>query len=77
MAEQVRFHAHSQPVRQIVELFEGGRLKLNPSFQRNGVWRSKQRAYLMRSIFQGYPIPSIFIYRHVDEGERASRVRGH
>lgn len=67
MVEQVKFHAYSQPVRQLVELYEGGRLKLNPSFQRNGVWRPKQRTYLMRSIFQGYPIPSIFIYRHVDE----------
>jgi hypothetical protein len=67
MVEQVKFHAHSQPVRQLVELFRGGRLKLDPSFQRNGVWKPKQRTHLMRSIFQGYPIPSIFIYRHVDE----------
>jgi len=67
MVEQVKFHAHSQPVRQIVEEFQRGLLKLDPSFQRNGVWKPKQRIHLMRSIFQGYPIPSIFIYRHVDE----------
>ena len=67
MAEQVKFHSHSQPVRQLVELYLGGRLKLDPSFQRNGVWKAKQRTHLMRSIFQGYPIPSIFIYRHVDD----------
>ncbi len=67
MVEQVKFHTHTQPVRQLVELFQGGRLKLEPPFQRNGVWKSKQRTFLLRSIFQGYPIPSIFIYRHVDE----------
>jgi len=67
MVEQVKFHTHSQPVRQLVELFQSGRLKLDPTFQRNGVWRPKQRTHLMRSVFQGYPIPSIFIYRHVDE----------
>jgi hypothetical protein len=67
MVEQVKFHSQSLPVRQLVELFQGGRLKLDPSFQRNGVWKPKQRMYLMQSIFQGYPIPSIFIYRHVDD----------
>ena len=67
MVEPVKYHAYSQPVRQILQLFKEGRLKLDPSFQRNGVWKERQRVHLMASIFQGYPIPSIFIYRHEDE----------
>lgn len=68
MIEQVKFRSYSQAVRQIVGLFQDGRLKLEPPFQRRGVWNKKQRIHLMRSIFQGYPIPSIFVYRHEDEG---------
>ena len=67
MNEPVKYHSYSQAVRQILQLFKEGRLKLDPSFQRNGVWKDKQRVHLMASIFQGYPIPSIFIYRHEDE----------
>ncbi len=68
MVEQVKFQFNSQTVHQIVGLFQDGRLKLEPPFQRKGVWKLKQRIHLMRSVFQGYPIPSIFIYRHEDEG---------
>lgn len=68
MTEQVKFRSYSQAVHQIVGLFQDGRLKLEPPFQRRGVWNTKQRIHLMRSIFQGYPIPSIFVYRHEDEG---------
>jgi hypothetical protein len=49
-------------------LFNEGLLKLDPAFQRSGVWQLKQRVHLLESIFQGYPIPSVFLYRHVDEG---------
>jgi hypothetical protein len=67
MNEPVKYHSYSQPVRQIIQLYKEHRLKLDPSFQRNGVWKDKQRVHLMASIFQGYPIPSIFVYRHEDE----------
>jgi hypothetical protein len=64
MVDQVKFQFSPLTVHQIVGLYKDGRLKLEPAFQRDGVWKPKQRVYLMRSIFQGYPIPSIFIYRH-------------
>ncbi len=67
MVEQVKFQFNTLTVHQIVEQYKDGRLILEPVFQRRGVWKPKQRVHLMRSIFQGYPIPSIFIYRHVEE----------
>jgi uncharacterized protein with ParB-like and HNH nuclease domain len=42
-------------------------LKLELAFQRSGVWPPKLRVHLLESIFQGYPFPSVFLYRHVDE----------
>src|ERR1700679_4145492 len=64
------FHNKSSPqsVRRVFGFFNEGLLKLDPAFQRSGVWQQKQRVHLLESIFQGYPIPSVFLYRHVDEG---------
>ncbi len=67
MVEAIQYKSHSQAVRQIFGLFTDGLLKLEPAFQRSGVWQKKQRMHLLESIFQGYPIPSVFFYRHVDE----------
>lgn len=52
----------------MVDRYKKGVLKLEPSFQRQSVWSMQQRTNLLESVFRGYPIPSIFLYRHVDEG---------
>lgn len=67
MADRVTYKSNHQPVHQIVNLFTAHKLRLDPPFQRSGVWRLKQRKDLLQSIFQGYPIPSIFLYRHEDD----------
>src|ERR1035441_514206 len=67
MVEAIKFQSYSQPVKQIFNRFTDGQLELEPAFQRSGVWQGRTRAYLLESIFHGYPIPSIFLYRHVDE----------
>jgi hypothetical protein len=38
-------------VRQVFGLFNEGLLKLDPAFQRSGVWQLKQRVHLLESIF--------------------------
>jgi hypothetical protein len=65
--EAIQYKSHSQSVRQIFNLFTDGRLNLQPTFQRSGVWLKRQRTHLLESIFQGYPIPAIFLYRRADE----------
>ncbi len=67
MADQITYKSNHQPVHQIVNLYKSQKLRLNPPFQRSGVWKPKQRIHLLQSIFQGYPIPSIFLYRHQDD----------
>jgi Protein of unknown function DUF262 len=67
MPEEIQFKSYSQSVRQIFDHFSQGRLRLDPAFQRKGVWVPKQRVGLLESIFQGYPIPSVFLYQHLDE----------
>ena len=54
-------------VHEFVSLFKEGKLNLNPGFQRDSVWTGADRRRLMESILQGYPIPSVFLYRRQDD----------
>lgn len=49
-------------------LQEQGHLNLEPGFQRKSVWTMRDRRKLIRSIFEHYPMPSIFLYRNEDDG---------
>ena len=55
-------------VQEIVHLFNNGQLNLEPGFQRQSVWTLPDRKKLIESIFQNYPIPSIFLYRQNNYG---------
>src|SRR5262249_18342702 len=47
-------------------------LNLNPWYQRRSVWSPPQRAYLMNTIFERKPVPSIYIRQQIDiESERS------
>ena len=54
---------------ELIGLFERRKLNLSPGFQRKPVWGPANRKELIRSIFQGFPIPSIFLYRRIENGE--------
>lgn len=54
-------------VLELKQLLEHGHLNLEPGFQRKSVWLDPDRRKLIQSILQGYPLPSIFLYRRQDE----------
>lgn len=45
-----------------------GRIKLDPSFQRNFVWNQKQQSELIESVIMGIPLPLIYLAEN-KEGE--------
>ncbi len=47
----------------LVQLFQGDRLNLNPDYQRNSVWPPKARSYLVDTILNDKPIPMLFFSR--------------
>lgn len=53
-------------IRQILEKVSNGQLRV-PAFQRGFVWDASKVAYLMDSLYKGYPIGSLLIWR---TGER-------
>lgn len=71
LAGHIRFDSNRQAVRALAELYRSGLLNLNPVFQRQSVWRRRQREHLIDSVFHGYPIPAIFLYKHIDESSGA------
>ncbi len=54
-------------VLELKQLLEHRHLNLEPGFQRKSVWSELDRRKLIQSILQGYPLPSIFLYRRQDE----------
>lgn len=44
-----------------------GELEVKPPFQRNPVWVTRQKSYLIDTILNGFPIPEIYIQETVDE----------
>jgi len=51
----------------ISELFQdenNGNLNLNPWYQRREVWTDPQKAYLINTVFEQKPVPSIYV-RHI------------
>ena len=48
-------------VDRLVKKYKRGELNLNPDFQRNEVWKEKQKSRLIESILIKIPIPSFYI----------------
>ncbi|MBM4360837.1 MAG: DUF262 domain-containing protein [Deltaproteobacteria bacterium] len=55
-------------VHDFVLLQENGNLNLSPGFQRKSVWGVGLRRKLIESVLEGYPVPSIFLYRREEGG---------
>jgi hypothetical protein len=54
---------------QLLLAFRNRQINLTPGFQRRSVWTLSDRRRLIQSIFDGYPLPSIFLYRRDHKGK--------
>jgi hypothetical protein len=53
----------TRDVATILQLEKSGQLKLQPEFQREGVWPRAAKSYFIDSILNGRPIPPIYMQR--------------
>ena len=53
---------------ELIQLWDNKHLNLQPGFQRQSVWSLRDRQKLIQSLLDGYPIPSIFLYRRQENG---------
>ena len=68
MAEKLTYEFSSKTISDLINLQEKGQLNLEPAFQRDSVWNRSDRRKLIQSLLDGYPIPSIFLYRRSEDG---------
>lgn len=58
----------TKSVQDIADLYQQRRLNLAPAFQRGSVWSDADRRLLVNSLFDGIPLPSIYLYRQIGPG---------
>ena len=66
MALQVEFGTHT--INEISLMFRNRQINLEPGFQRQSVWSMTDRSRFIQSIFSGYPVPSVFLYKRHQNG---------
>lgn len=54
--------------------FDRGELDMKPPFQRNPVWVTRQKSFLIDTILNGYPIPEIYMQETVDEQGKSKYI---
>jgi hypothetical protein len=70
--QKVTYRSKPVSILDLHNLFKGGSLDLSPGFQRDSVWRAKDRECLIDSILNNYPLPAIFLRRR--ESRDGSRI---
>ena len=66
--DKIRIHTKHYSLRQLVDMIEEGDIDLAPDFQRQYVWKSRQRSGLIESLLLGIPLPS-FYFNEDDTGQ--------
>lgn len=67
-----RVDYESLVIQDLINLDKLGELDLNPWYQRRAVWKTPQKAYLINSIFENKPVPTIYIRHSLDIEEEKS-----
>ncbi|MFA6187393.1 MAG: DUF262 domain-containing protein, partial [Phycisphaerae bacterium] len=61
-------------VQDLLNFNKNNELNLNPWYQRRSVWTQPQKAYLINTLFEKKPIPSLYIRHSLDiEAEKSIR----
>ena len=53
-------------IKDLLELYEEKRIRLNPPYQRNEIWPNRAQKLLIDSLKRNYPLPNFFIHERED-----------
>lgn len=62
----VRTDAYQMSISEIVSMYEGDEIVIDPEFQRLFRWKIGQKSKLIESLLLGIPLPSIFVFEKDD-----------
>ncbi|MGO9568593.1 MAG: DUF262 domain-containing protein [Desulfomonilaceae bacterium] len=57
----------TQDISWFLDLYANKQLELDPPYQRRSVWSPKDRRFFLDTIFRGFPSPSIFLHKEIDQ----------
>lgn len=66
MSNQKFLNQTTHNVSWFVKRHQAGELQIKAPFQRNPVWSDRQKAYLIDSILNGYPVPELYLQEFTD-----------
>ena len=69
-----RVDYQSLVIQDVINLEKQGELNLNPWYQRRTVWKDSQKSYLINTLFERKPIPTIYI-RHTIDMEKEKSIK--
>ena len=69
-----RVDYQSLVIQDVINLEKQGELNLNPWYQRRSVWKDNQKSYLINTLFERKPIPTIYI-RHTIDMEKEKSIK--
>ncbi|MET8429736.1 DUF262 domain-containing protein [Nocardia sp. NPDC004860] len=79
--EQIRISTRTFSLRNVLDMIDDGDLELAPDFQRNRVWKGRQKSRLIESLLLQIPLPAFYfaedrggMFRVVDGLQRLSTV---
>lgn len=64
---QLERYAKSQDVSWFLDLYNQGKLDLNPSYQRKSIWNTKDKEFFIDTVINNYPCPAVFLYKDIDD----------
>ncbi len=64
----IRVSYNHEPLQSINQIFKS--LNLNPAFQRKSVWDIPDRDKFIRTILEGMPCPTIFLFKRWDKKKK-------
>ena len=53
-------------IQDLINIYTDDELDLNPWYQRRSVWTNSQKSYLINTLFEGKPVPAIYIRHSID-----------
>lgn len=64
----IRTNVTAESIDTLVNLYQRGRLNLNPPWQRGEVWSPKKKKAVIESIMLGIPLPAIILHKNSETG---------
>lgn len=64
----------TQDISWFLDLYRNDQLDLDPPYQRRSVWSSKDRRFFLDTVFRGFPSPSIFLHKVLQDGKTIYHV---